>query len=121
MATPSPATGSVSAWKAYLRLGLKAQAQCRSTIEALDRLTTGHVQTVKHDHVNEGGQAVIADQFHNHAGGSKNGQSAEQPHATGTGAAGTGPALPGPDPFGQAVPILGGEGEPAMQDARRQG
>lgn len=102
----------------YMRLALKAQAQCRSTIEALDRLANGHVQTVKHVHVGDGGQAVIADQFHHHAGGQENAESTEQPHATG--AAGASPALPSPDPFGNGVPIASREGQPAMQDARRQ-
>ncbi len=56
----------LGATETYLRLGLKAQAQCRATIEALDSLTSGRVQTVKHVHVNEGGQAIVADQFHQH-------------------------------------------------------
>ena len=111
----------VQATQLYLGMALKAQAQCRSTIEALDRLSNGHVQTVKHVHVNEGGQAVIAEQFHHHTGGQKNGQSDEQPHATGTGAAGSGPALSGPDPFGQPMPIPSRKRQGKVQDARRQG
>jgi hypothetical protein len=102
-----------------MRLGLKAQAQCRATIEALDRLTSGRVQTVKHVHVNEGGQAIVADQFHQHTGGQKSGQSAEQPHATGE--AGESAALSGPHPLGEAVPIPGGERESEVPHARRQG
>lgn len=109
----------LQATQTYLRLALKAQAQSRSTIEALDRLTNGHVQTVKHVHVAEGGQAVIAEEFHHHAGGKENGRSDEQPHATG--AVGAGPALSGPDPLGQGVPIPGGERQPTLQDARGQG
>jgi len=66
------------------------------------------------------GQAVIADQFHHHVGGQENGQSVKQPHATGTGAAGTSSALPSPDPLREAMPIPSREGEPAVQDARRQ-
>lgn len=108
----------VGATESYMRLALKAQAQCRSTIEALDRLTSGHVQTVKHVHVNEGGQAVVTDHFHHHAGGQQNGQTADQPHATGTSQSGTGPALSCPDPIGPAVPFPGSEGQSAMQDAR---
>lgn len=113
----------MQATQLYMRLALKAQAQCRSTIEALDRLTNGHVQTVKHVHVNEGGQAVIADEFHHHTGGNANGQSDEQPHAPGKlgGTAGAGPALSGPDPLGQGVPIASGERETPLQDARGQG
>lgn len=113
----------LQATQTYLRLALKAQAQSRSTIEALDRLTNGHVQTVKHVHVAEGGQAVIADEFHHHTGGKQNGRSDEQPHAPGKlgGTAGAGPALPSPDPLGQAVPIASGERQQAVQDARGQG
>lgn len=73
----------LQATQLYMNLALKAQAQCRATIEALDRLTNGHVQTVKHVHVSEGGQAVIADEFHHHTGGNENVQSDKQPHAPG--------------------------------------
>lgn len=111
----------INATQLYLRLGLKAQAQCRSTIETLESMTSGHVQTVKHVHVNEGGQAVIADEFHHHTGGQQNGQSSEQPHATGAIDSRGGPALPSPDPLGPAVPVASGEGKQAMPDARRQG
>ncbi|MFM7377902.1 MAG: hypothetical protein ACKO1O_07205 [Erythrobacter sp.] len=109
----------IGATETYMRLGLKAQAQCRATIEALDRLSSGRVQTVKHVHVNEGGQAIVADEFHQHTGGEKSGLSNEQPHATGT--AGESPALSGPNPLGEAVPIPGGEGQSSMPYARGQG
>lgn len=109
----------LNAMQIYMRLAFKAQAQSRATIEALDRLTNGHVQTVKHVHVNEGGQAVIADQFHHHTGGQEIGQIGKQSHATGPGAAGPGPALPSPDPFGGTVPLPRREGQETVQDARR--
>jgi len=102
----------------YGRLALKAQSNCRATLEALAKLHQPREQTVRHVHVNEGGQAVIADQFHNHRGGQENGQSVEQPHAIGT--AGQNLALPSPDPLWNGVPIPSGEGQPAMQNARRQ-
>lgn len=101
----------------YMRLALKAQANCRATLEALGKLHQPREQTVKHVHVNEGGQAVVADQFHQHAGVSKNGHSTEQSHATGP--AGTSPALLGQDAQGNGVPIPGGEGPETVQDARR--
>ena len=48
----------------YLRMALKAQAQCRATIEVLDRMDRGGTQTIKHVHVdNRGGQTVIADRI----------------------------------------------------------
>ncbi|MBL0001347.1 MAG: hypothetical protein IPO97_10390, partial [Sphingomonadales bacterium] len=53
-------------------IAMKARAQSRAT----DRGVGNHQpreQTVRHVHVNEGkGQAVIADQFHNHTGGKEN-------------------------------------------------
>lgn len=103
----------------YARLAFKAQSNCRASLEALAKLHQPREQTVRHVHVNEGGQAVVADHFHHHTGGKENGKASEQPHATRT--AGASPALHGPDPFGNGVPIPGGEGERAMQNARRQG
>ena len=67
----------------YMRLALKAQGNCRATLEALARLHQPREQTVKHVHVNEGGQAVVADQFHHHTGVSENGKSIKQSDATG--------------------------------------
>lgn len=101
----------ISPTETYSRIALRAQSNCRATLEALAKLHQPREQTVRHVHVNEGGQAVIADQFHHHqTGGPENGQSIEQPLATGTGAAGTSPALPCPDPIGQGVPVPSGEG-----------
>lgn len=53
----------------YGRLAFKAQSNCRATLEALAKLHQPREQTVRHVHVNDGGQAVIADQFHHHPGG----------------------------------------------------
>lgn len=103
----------------YARLAFKAQSNCRATLETLAKLHQPREQTVRHVHVNEGGRAVIADQVHNHTGGKENAKSIEQPHATGE--AGSGPAMLGYDAQGNGVPISGGEGQSAMQDARRQG
>jgi hypothetical protein len=111
----------LGATETYARIAMKAQAQSRATLEALAKLHQPREQTVRHVHVNEGGQAVVADQFHHHTGGQKNGQSSEQPHATGTGQSGECAALPRPDPLGSGVPIPGGKGKQAVQDARGQG
>lgn len=111
----------INASERYGRLALKAQSNCRATLEALAKLHQPREQTVRHVHVNEGGQAVIADQFHHHAGGRENGQSDGQPHAPGTGAAGASHALLCPDPLGPAVPISGSERQSPVPDARRQG
>src|SRR5258705_590128 len=58
----------INAAERYGRLALKAQGNCRATLEALTRQHQPREQTVRHVHVNEGGQAVIADQFHQHTG-----------------------------------------------------
>jgi hypothetical protein len=73
----------LGATETYARIAMKAQAQSRATLEALAKLHQPREQTVRHVHVNEGAQAVIADQFHHHAGGHRNEESAKQPHATG--------------------------------------
>lgn len=105
------------AMEIFMRVALKAQANSRATLEALAKLHQPREQTVRHVHVNEGGQAVIADQFHHHAGGAENGHSIEQPHAQGA----RSPALPSPDPIGNGVQIASGAGRAAVPDARRQG
>lgn len=107
----------LNASERYGRLALKAQSNCRATLEALVKLHQPREQTVRHVHVNEGGQAVIADQIHNYRGGGENAKSNEQCHATG--AAGACAALPSPDSARNGVPIASGEGETAMQNARR--
>ena len=107
----------INAAERYGRLALKAQSNCRATLEALAKLHQPREQTVRHVHVNEGGQAVIADQFHHHAGAAKNGESIKQSDATGP--AGECAALPGPDANGDGVPIPGSKRQTAMQDARR--
>ena len=101
----------------YMRLALKAQANSRATLEALVRLHQPREQIVKHVHVNEGGQAVVADAFHHHAGVGENGKSNEQSQAIG--AAGQSSALPSPDPSRDGVPIPSRKREAAMQNARR--
>lgn len=106
----------VNAAESYGRLALKAQSNCRATIEALAKLHQPREQTVRHVHVAEGGQAVIADQFHNHSGEQENGKAVNQSLATR--ASGVGPALLGTDPLGNGVPIPSREGAEALPDAR---
>jgi len=107
----------INASERYMRLALKAQAGSRATLDALVRLHQPREQTVKHVHVNEGGQAVVADHFHQHRGGGKNGKSNEQSHATG--AIGEGTALPRPDPKGEGVSVTRRRRKAALQNARR--
>lgn len=106
----------IGAVETYMRLALKAQAQSRATIEALDRLANGREQTVKHVHVdNRGGQAVIADNVQ--TGGKQNEKSGNQSHATGSASQST--AMLGHDPQGNGVPIACGERAEAVPHARR--
>jgi hypothetical protein len=79
------------AMERYMRLALKAQSNCRATLEAMAKLHQPREQTVRHVHVNEGGQAVIADQFHHH-GGLGYADSDKQSHA---------PRPPGASPTGK--------------------
>ncbi|GAA4780109.1 hypothetical protein [Novosphingobium ginsenosidimutans] len=106
----------LGATQAYAGIALKAQAGSRAALAEIIKLHQPREQTVRHVHVNEGGQAVIADQFHNHNGGAENGRPSEQPHAK----CAPGPALPGPHPIGPTVPSPGIEGQTAVPDARRQ-
>ena len=101
----------------YMRLALKAQGACRTTLEALAKLHQPREQTVKHVHVNNGGQAVVADAIYQHQGGTENAKTNEQSLATTTD--GPSAALPSPNPLGQGVSITSRERQTAMQDARR--
>jgi hypothetical protein len=100
----------------YMALALKAQSNSRATIEALARLHQPREQVIRHVHVYEGGQAVVAEEFHHHSGGSQNAGIAHQPHAKGSPRA----ALPGANAIGETVPISGDQGREALPDARRQ-
>ncbi len=95
----------LGATETYARIALKAQAQSRATLEALAKLHQPREQTVRHVHVNEGGQAVIADQFHNHTGGQENGKAYEQPHAIEGAGASFGQPLRSENPERDAVPL----------------
>ena len=107
----------LNAAEQYARLALKAQGNSRATLEALAKLHQPREQTVRHVHVNQGGQAIVAEQFHHHTGGGQNVESAKQSHTTGD--AGTSPALLGQDTIGDIMPIPGGIRPAAMSDARR--
>jgi hypothetical protein len=90
----------------FARLALKAQGNCRATLEALARLHQPREQTVRHVHVDQGAQAIIADHFHHHAAGVANAESKEQCHATGT--VGEDTTLSRSDTRGERMPKPGG-------------
>ena len=102
----------------YMKLALKAQSNCRATLEALAKLHQPREQTVRHVHVNEGGQAIVADTFHQHIKGVGNGKVDEQPHTTR--AIGVSAAVPGPNSLGAAVSVTSREREGPLPNARRK-
>jgi hypothetical protein len=105
------------AFERYMRMALKSQAQSRSTLEALAKLHQPREQVVRHVHVYEGGQAVVAEEFHHHSGGNANAGSIGQPHAQVANARVA--ALSSANPIAEPLPRPGHE-ERAMPDARRQ-
>jgi len=107
----------LNAAELYMRLALKAQTASRATLEALAKLHQPREQTVRHVHVNDGGQAIVADQFHQHGGRQENEKSDKQSDATGAARERT--ALPCANASGDRVPISSGEREAAMQNAWR--
>lgn len=101
----------------YMRLALKAQAHSRATLEALAKMHQPREQIVRHVTVHEGGQAIVADEFHQHRHeGGQNEKRREQSHAERAPVA----SLSSPDPIGNGVPIPSGGREGEMQDARRE-
>lgn len=71
----------IDAAERYARLALKAQGNCRATLETLAKVHQPREQTVRHVHVNEGGQAIVANQFHSHTGAEENTKTVDQSHA----------------------------------------
>lgn len=107
------------AFRSYMGLALKAQAQARTTLEALAKIHQPREQVVRHVHVYEGGQAVVAEQLHMHGPGGRYARNNDQSHAAGAGGAGERAALPRPDTLGDPMPSPGGARETAVPDARR--
>jgi hypothetical protein len=104
----------------YARLAFKAQSNSRAALEALAKLHQPREQTVRHVHVNEGGQAVVAENFHAHprVGDEQNAKSVKQSHATFS--ADESAALLSEDAQGHGVPISSRKGTKTVQDARRE-
>ena len=90
----------------YLRLALKAQANARATVEALARLNEPPPAPPRYVSVRDGGQAVIADQFHHHAAAPILEDQSHAPRAIGQG-----PAMPSENPERWSLPSPGGEGQ----------
>lgn len=106
------------AMQRYMSLAMKAQMQSRSTLDSLIRLHQPREQIVRHVHVHDGGQAVVADEFHQHVPGLENAGSDKQAQTPRAPQLIDGPAVPCPDPFQAAVPVASRSGEEAMSHAR---
>ena len=104
----------LGASQSYATMALKAQANCRTTVEGLAKIKRGGKQTVKVVHVHQGAQAVVADTFNQ---GGAGGKSSEQPHAKAADAPVT--TLPGPDETRDGVPLPSNEERPVSY-ARRE-
>lgn len=101
----------------YGRLALKAQSNCRATLDALAKLHQPREQTVRHVHVNEGGQALVADHFHKHERAPVNARNDEQCDAASSAGAGT--SLPSPNSQGSGVPVPGRKRKATLPHAWR--
>ncbi|MDR6790795.1 hypothetical protein J2Y58_004178 [Sphingomonas sp. BE138] len=107
------------AMQRYMGMALKAQAQSRASIEALARIHQPREQVVRHVHVNEGGQAIVADQVTIGGPGGGAASIADQSHAARAGGVGERTALPSPDPLREGMPVPSGTRKATVQNARR--
>ena len=105
--------------QAFGNLAVKFMRTYAAQVETLAKLRRGGEQVVKHVHVYEGGQAVVAGTVNNHRGGGVRFENDAQSDAPATaGIAAPGAALPSPDEAGDLVPISGREREAALSHAR---
>lgn len=104
----------------YTNAATKLSRTMVAQTEALARLRTGGKQQVIVKHVYVNGNAIVADNAQTVVqGGGGTDRSGGQSHAALALADGPGAALLCEDPFGRGVPIAGGQGSEAVQDARR--
>ncbi|WIA57634.1 hypothetical protein N6H05_07505 [Sphingobium sp. WTD-1] len=112
-------TSDVEHLQMYGNMAVKLQRTFTAQIEALAKMRGKGQQTVRVEHVTvaPGGQAIVGDVHHYGRGAASQSRNEDQSHATGN--SGGGPALPSPNPIGEAVPIASGEGPEAVPHARR--
>lgn len=104
--------GDLDQIKEFGSLATKLQRTFTTQMKALSDWRRGGEQVVRHVHVYEGGQAVVAEQVHL---GGDNGKLAFKAHEQGACSA----AMPGYDPTGHAVPVSGHQGKDTVQTPRR--
>lgn len=102
----------------FARLAMKAQSNCRATLETLAKLHQPREQTVRHININAGGQAVVTDQFHHHQERGLKNEKPDQCRASGARTASASPALPCPDPIGSDVSVASRKRKTSVPDAR---
>lgn len=110
MLTRSRSAGYVEQVREYGNLATKLSRTFTGQMKQLADHRRGGEQVVRHVHVYEGGQAMVAETIQ--IGGS-NANPAQPPHALGT-------AMLGHDAAGYGVPITRDPGQEAMPHARRE-
>lgn len=111
LATRAKNAQTVEGIREYGNLATKMARTFAAQIKALSDMRRGGEQIIRHVHVHDGGQAVVAETVNVNRGGS-DGKSPDQSDAYI-------PTLLGADPFGNGVPVPRREREEALQDARR--
>lgn len=96
--------------KEYGNLATKTTRTFAAQMKALSDLRRGGEQVVRHIHVHEGGQALVAETVHV---GARNAQALDQCHALS-------PSLLGSHQAGDGMPIASGERAQALPHARGQ-
>jgi hypothetical protein len=102
------------AMRDYGNLATKLTRTFTNQMKALSDWRRGGEQVVRHVHVYEGGQAVVAETVN--VGGRQNEIGAINPHAQGA----LGAPVPGQDAAGNALPMPGDEGADPLPAARRK-
>lgn len=112
-------TNDRAALMEYGNMATKMMRTFAMQVDALAKIRRGGEQVVRHVHVYEGGQAIVADQFNHHGAG--NGKTFGQPYAP---FAGHAPSLCSPmsgeDAAIHGVSVTGDQGQEAVPDARRK-
>lgn len=105
---------TVEGLKTYTNLASKTVRTFSEQVKTLSDLRRGGEQVVRHVHVYEGGQAVVADTF-NYVGIAGNGNAAFNPHGQGP----RGPAMLGTYPTRHPLPMPSYEGAHTLPDTWR--
>jgi hypothetical protein len=107
-------TDNREAMREYGNMATKLTRTFTTQMKALSEWRRGGEQVVRHVHVNEGGQAVVAETIN--IGGRQNENRSNKPHEQGA----LGPAMLGHDPAGHGMPVPCDEGADPLQAARRK-